>query len=117
MSAGNGKYEPRPGRIPGVAFNLGGHDFVLAPLGLGPLREYDERHKLLREKDPPAEVEEYFELNVEAIVRSLQRNYPEITREAINDLLDSVNVPEAMTALLHQSGVKRLTPGELPPRS
>jgi hypothetical protein len=113
----NGKhYAPLPGKIPGAAINLGGHDFVLAPLGLRLLREYQAKaHALAEKKDPPATPDELYELNVEVIVASLNRNYPEITREGIEELLDSVNVPESLALIWDQSGVKRVKPGELKP--
>lgn len=115
MSEANGKYVPKPGQIPGAVVNLGGHEFVLAPFGLRLTREYEAKfNELAKRTDPPASPEEHYDLAVEAIVCSLQRNYPEVTRERIEDLLDNANVPEALSALLAQSGLKRLTPGEIP---
>ena len=116
MSEGNGKYAPRPGHIPGEPVNLGGNDFVLAPFGLRLLREYQERLKALNErKDPPATPEEWYEVNCAALLDSLRRNYPDITREQLEPLLDSVNMEEAMAALFRQSGLKRVKPGEIKP--
>jgi len=117
MSDLNGKsYAPRPGHIPGVAINLGGIDLVLAPLGLRLMREFETKAKDLAAKtDPPPTPEDYYELNLGAILESLHRNYPEITRDELDALLDSENLKEAIAAVLNQSGLKRVKPGETQP--
>ena len=117
MSELNGKYAPRPGFIPGVAINLGGIDFVLAPLGLRLMREFQTKSDELGKRDPPASPEDWYELNLEAIVASLQRNYPDVTRENVGELFDMSNVEEALRAVLDQTGLKRVKPGELQPGS
>jgi hypothetical protein len=115
MSETNGKYAPRPGFIPGVAINLGGHDFVLAPLGLRLMREFQAKTEDLSKRDPQPTPEDWYALNVDAIVASLQRNYPDVTSENIADLLDSSNVQEALRFVLDQTGLKRVKPGEIQP--
>jgi hypothetical protein len=109
--SGNGKYAPRPGNIPGVAVNLGGLHLVLAPLGLRLMREFEARGKDI--KDP----EDAVTFNLDVILASLHRNYPDITREELEALLDSQNVQECMTSIFMQSGLQRITPGELKPRA
>lgn len=112
--SGNGKYAPRPGNIPGVAINLGGLDFVIAPLGLRLMREMETKGKALSTADATAEQAHAF--NVDVILASLQRNYPEITREELEELLDTHTETEAFQLVFVQSGLKRVTPGELQPR-
>lgn len=47
-------------------------------------------------------------LVVDATFASLQRNYPEITREeVVNDLLDVSNMEEVMAAVMDVSGLRR----------
>lgn len=47
-------------------------------------------------------------LVVDATLASLQRNYPEITRErVINELLDVSNMEEVMAAVMDVSGLRR----------
>jgi hypothetical protein len=115
MSELNGKYAPRPGFIPGVAINLGGIDFVLAPLGLRLMREFQTKSDEMSKREPAATPEDWYALNVEAIVASLQRNYTDMTAEALDPLLDSTNVQEALKLVLDQTGLKRVKPGELQP--
>lgn len=118
MSGINSKYAPRPGHIPGAPINLGGLDFVLAPLGLRLMREFEAKGKALSARTEPAPTpEDWFALNADAVLASLQRNYPDMTAEALAELLDSANAQEASRLVFDQSGIKRVKPGELPPGS
>jgi len=115
MTAANGKhYTPRPGFIPGTPVNLGGIEFVLAPLGIGPVRDYQDALQKMKELQTPREMEDaHYQNNVTLIHRSLLRNYPEIERDELETLLDTANMVEAINAILGLSGMKRVTPGEL----
>lgn len=117
MSEGlNGKtYAPRPGHIRGVALNIGGHDLVLAPLNLRLAREFEAKGKELQAKQPAPSVEDAHAFNVEVILASLNRNYPDLTSEALDALLDTETEKEAIEAVMNQSGMKRVKPGELTP--
>jgi hypothetical protein len=112
----NGKYAPLPGKIPGVVLNLGGHEFVLAPLGLLLMRSCQDKSRALSaKKEPAATPEEWNDWAVDIILASLVRNYTDMTREHLEPLLDSYNTDLATSAVLSQTGLKRATPGELKP--
>lgn len=111
MSDDEKSYAPRPGMIPGVPINLGGHMFVLAPLGLRAARELEARAK-----EAGADQEKLFALGIDTILVSLHRNYPDITIEELNELVDVANIVEAQEAITGTSGMKRVMPGELPAR-
>jgi hypothetical protein len=115
--SGNAKYAPRPGNIPGVAMNLGGIDFVLAPLGLRLIRESQAKTKELQKKAAEGiDVDsEYYALNIDSVFESLRRNYPEITRDEVESLIDAGNLPDCVNAIMGASGLKKVTPGELKP--
>lgn len=116
MTEVNGKYAPRPGKILGAAINLGGVDLVLAPLNLRLMREFEAQAKKLSEqKDPAPTPEDYYELNLGAVLASLNRNYPKMTHDEVDALLDSHTIQEAVNLVLNQTGLKRVSPGELPP--
>lgn len=117
MSESNGKYAPRPGNIPGVPINLGGIDFVLAPLGLRLAREFEAKGLALRDGGTATTIDAAHQFNKELILASLHRNYPEITDAELEALLDTVVESEAVSAVLLQSGLKRVKPGELKPGS
>lgn len=109
----NGKYAPRPGNIPGVKINLGGIEFVLAPLGLRLMREFEARGKQTSENTTPEQAHDF---NVDVILASLHRNYPDITRDDLEELLDSQNEQQALLSVFSQTGLERVTPGEIKPR-
>lgn len=103
-------YAPRPGFIPGVAVNFGGHLLVCAPLGLLKSREFSARMREIGE----APTEEQMEaISVDFILASLQRNYPAMTDEELRTLLDARSIEEAAAAIRGGSGLKLVTPGEL----
>lgn len=120
MSDSNaGKYAPVAGKIPGYPINLGGREFILAPLGLRAAREAGERGRALPQEGDPAALEQAaVALNVWMVQQSLVRNYPDITIEDVEDLLDVSSTQEAIEAITGQSGLKRQVPaGEMPARS
>lgn len=108
----NGKYAPRPGNIPGVKINLGGVELVLAPLGLRLVREFEARAKTTSEN---ATAESTHEFYIDVILASLNRNYPDLSREELEMLLDSHNEQQAFLAVFTQSGLERAKPGEIKP--
>lgn len=116
MSTEGSKYAPRPGHIPGVAVNLGGHMLVLAPLGLALVRHFDERGAEMRKRNPPPSAEEQYDFAIEIVLASLQRNYPDMTIGDVQGLVDLVSLDEAQGKVFNQSGMQRVTPGELTPR-
>lgn len=103
------RYEPRPGFIPGVAVNLSGNMLVLAPLGLAAVREFQARWKEIPDGDEDAQ----FSCGIDMVHASLRRNYPDITREEVESIVDIVSMKEAQEAINGVSGLKRVTPGEL----
>lgn len=110
----SGKYGPRPGHIPGVPINLGGHEFVLAPLTLAMAREIETRGEALR-ANTEATQDDHIAFGQWIVLQSLQRNYPDITAEELAPLLDSANIEEAQAAIAGTSGLRRVKPGELTP--
>lgn len=115
MSTEGSKYAPRPGHIPGVACNLGGHMLVLAPLGLALVRHFEAKGDEMRKRNPPPKSEDYTAFAIEIVLASLQRNYPEMTKGDVEGLVDIVSLDEAQGKVFNQSGMQRVTPGELTP--
>lgn len=104
-------YGPIPGKIPGKPVNLGGREFILAPLNLDGVREFDPIQKRLGETiDGP---EAMFDLAASALLLSLRRNYPDITHRDIVSLLDMSNLWQAMDALAEITGYRKAAPGEI----
>ena len=99
------KYAPVPGKIPGRRINLGGVEFVMAPLNLDGVREYPTRLTAMQaikvDVDDPGP---FFEAAADVLLLSLARNYPDLTRDELVALLDMGNVREASAALREVSG-------------
>ncbi len=77
-------------KVPGVEIALSGQKYVMAPLTAGPLKQILERVRDL--EAGKLEAVEMVDLAVDIALHSLRRNYPDITREAVeNDLVDMQN--------------------------
>jgi hypothetical protein len=91
-------------KVPGVAYDFNGRRLILAPLTMGPLRQLLGRLKNFGQSMG----EEQIDTAVDAVHASLLRNYPDITREQVeNELLDAGNMYEVVPLVSNQSGLKR----------
>ena len=110
----NGSYKPVPGQIPGTVINLSGVTFVMPPLNLDQIREYDAVIPSLGKKTG-------FKNNLDEalpiIHAALSRNYPDLRVEELSALLDLGNFESTVTALVQSSGYVPAKKGEAPPAS
>lgn len=106
------KYAPVPGKIPGRALNLGGVDFVVAPMNLDGLEAglplLARRAELADQKDTKG----MFRLAAEFIQIALSRNNPDITIDDVVGLLDMANVEPAIKTIAEASGLEMAPAGE-----
>jgi hypothetical protein len=86
----------------GKSFEWGGKTYILAPIGLG----YMERvQKLLTDMDSMS-ADDRLKAMKAIIYRSLQRNYPDLTEQFIDDeILDLSNMPMVWKLALESSGL------------
>lgn len=113
LANGNGsKYAPLPGKIPGTALNLGGHDFIVPPLNLNQVQHFGS----VFESPPKADnfVQE-FENALPIIIAAMQRNYPDFTEEDARALIDVGNFRDVVEAIVDSSGLVKA--GEARPAS
>jgi hypothetical protein len=111
----NGKsYRPVPGKIPGTAINLGGTEWILAPLNLNQVEQFGDRIAALGSKST---LKENLADAAELVHASLSRNYSDITVEDVREMLDLGNFEKAAKAVVSISGYKAAQPGEAPPAS
>jgi hypothetical protein len=97
--------------IEGVRLNLGGRDFVVPPLTLKSLRKMANRLSALRTMgDIPTDDE--VEVVVEIVHAAMVRNYPDLTTDDVEELMDMANLKSVMLAVLQGSGLSRSAPGE-----
>lgn len=82
-------------KVPGVELTLGGEKFVIAPLTAGPLKQLLPQFERIQELS----IVEQLDVAVDAAYHSLRRNYPDITRERVeNELVDLANMGDVIQA-------------------
>ena len=99
--------------IPGVAISIGGREWTIPPLTLGQLRRLMPKVRELSNLNTQLG-ETQIGVLVEIVFAALQRNYPNITIETVEDLLDLGNAAPILHAVLTGSGLspRALQPGE-----
>lgn len=105
-------------RIPGIPVLLDGREYVIPPITLGALMQVQDKLERISSSNLMAPE------NVDTIVTvahaSIRRNYPEVTREQLLEMIDVGNLKEVFDAVIDVSGLKRkardaagkMTPGE-----
>lgn len=95
---------PSPIKVKGIPFDFNGRVLVIPPLSLGALEQLQDRLANMREDmgDP-----EYIGTVIDTVHAALGRNYPDMTREEVADLIDLENMQEAMACAMDVSGLKR----------
>jgi len=91
--------------IPGVSIAMAGQDWLVPPLTLGQLRRLMPKVRQLSEIDASMG-EGQIGVLVEIVAAALQRNYPDVTNEKVEDLLDLGNASAVLNAVLTGSGLK-----------
>lgn len=91
-------------QIEGVKINLGSREFVVPPLSLKGLRELAPQWPTLQGMgDVPTGPQIDVVLGV--VHSALIRNYPDLTREELEELVDLGNLPKALMAVMGASPV------------
>src|SRR5712671_2096585 len=91
--------------IPGIEVAMGGQDWLVPPLTLGQLRRLMPKVRQLT--DIGASMgEPQIGVMVEIVATALQRNYPDVTLETVENLLDLGNAGAVLNAVLTGSGLK-----------
>ena len=92
--------------IPGIEKDFGGgRVYVIPPLSLGALELLQDRMAelpSLTSTDPAA-----IKTIIDATHMALKRNYPELTREEVGELVDVGNTGEVYECLMDVAGIKR----------
>lgn len=88
----------------GITLNLGGVDYVMPPISLGALEQLQARVG-----DFTGDVTDSKQVStvIDSAHASLIRNYPEITREEVAELIDIGNMADVFAAVMDVSGLKR----------
>lgn len=87
----------------GNKVEIGGQDYVFAPLPLGGIEIYGD--KLDNFSD--LSLKERSTTTIEIALMSLNRNYPSITREQVANMIDMHNINDIVTAIMTRSGMQQ----------
>jgi hypothetical protein len=91
--------------IPGVTVAMGGLDWIVPPLTLGQLRRLMPKVRQLTEIGASMG-EPQISVLVDIVTAALQRNYPEMTTDQVENFLDLGNASAVLNAVLTGSGLK-----------
>ena len=96
----------------GIALELGGDFYVIPPLPLGALEQLQAAGGTVQgDLSNPI----WVTLMLDLIHTALRRNYPDMTRETVGDLIDLGNLGEVVEAVMDVSGVLRKQLEAAPP--
>ena len=91
--------------VPGVTVAMGGQDWIVPPLTLGQLRRLMPKVRQLTEI-AASMGEPQIAVLVDIVTAALQRNYPEMTADQVENFLDLGNASAVLNAVLTGSGLK-----------
>lgn len=96
--------KPESTKYRGIPFDFGGRVLVIPPISLGALEPLQERLTGMSDDmfDP-----ENISTVIDTVHAALKRNYPDMTREEIADMIDLENMQEVMTCAMDVAGLKR----------
>lgn len=92
--------------IDGVTITLGRREFVVPPLNLGRIKKLQDDLAILAlvPQDATRFEPQQLEACITVIHTALTRNYPDLTREEVEDVVDMGNMQPLMLAIMGQSG-------------
>jgi hypothetical protein len=91
-------------KVAGVPFNFNGRILVIPPLTLG---AYEQLQKRLSELPSDVRDQASIETTIDSVHAALRRNYPDMTREEVGELVDFSNMQEVMACTMDVAGLKR----------
>lgn len=97
-------------RFEGRVIKLGGQDYVVPPLSLRHMQQFQPIIGELTsgKMDEVAAMK----FNLDIILAAFQRNYSEMTMDQVLDLIDVGNIITVRNAVLNTSGFVRTSPGK-----
>jgi hypothetical protein len=96
--------------IPGTVVALGGEEFVVPPLSLMQVSAFLPRIRQIASLDPTQMGDAQLKTLIEVVTAALQRNYPELTKEKVEDILDLGNALPVLNAILGGNKLPAMEP-------
>jgi hypothetical protein len=93
--------------IDGVRIKMGREERVVPPLSLGQLRRLQNDIKLVGEIEDGKISEDRMNAAVRIIHAALSRNYPDLTIEKVEEMVDLGNIAQIIAAVAGVSGLKK----------
>lgn len=90
--------------IDGVTLRMGGEDWVVPPLNLRQVRKLQPLLETMGGVSPAAGPEQLGAI-VTVVHSALSRNYPDVTEEQVEEMLDLANANETILAVMGISGL------------
>jgi hypothetical protein len=91
--------------IPGVKIGMGGSEWIVPPLTLGQMRRL--LPQVVRLKDFGADMGgEEIDVIVDLVTTAMRRNYPDMTPDRVEELVDLGNARAVVQAILTGSGLR-----------
>lgn len=90
-------------KIPGIKLNLGGEEFIVPPLNLKALRVLQSKLEAFTGGTDAESIDTV----IDAMHAALCRNYPNMTRDQVEEIIGLENMEEAMQAVMDISGLLR----------
>jgi hypothetical protein len=95
---------PREELIDGIEISMGGKKWTVPPLTLKQIKKHEAQLKAISTASG-TEAVAMADVAVELIHAAMSRNYPELTRDETEDLLDLGNLVAAINAVMGASGL------------
>lgn len=104
--------------LEGTKMNLGGREFIVPPLNIRGLRLLGPKFDSITKACMGAGVSALLSVEVlddmmEVIHTAIVRNYPNVTKDELEDLVDLDTLPKLFQAVAAQSGMQQAVPGEV----
>jgi hypothetical protein len=93
----------------GVPIYMGGKEYVVPPLSIKYIRNNRDKLKEMRTLAVNLDVltpegDAFFSASLELIHAAIVRNYPEVTRDELEEMIDLGTMPQITLAIMHASG-------------
>ena len=98
--------------IDGTTVRMGGADYIVAPLTFKQLRALQEKFETMSSISSVVTLAQ-MDAIIEIAHAALSRNYPDISIDKVENIIDMGNAAQVISAIIGVSGMEQKTPGEV----